>query len=65
METKKHMKKSGYAKGQPSGARGKPQKAKGDGAGIRPNAEKSMKGQPPKNPVKKAVPFKRSDKGSK
>jgi hypothetical protein len=71
METKskKHMKKEHPAKGQPSGARGKPQKAKGDGVGARPNREQSVKGEPAgvysHNPAKKghkAKPFKRSDK---
>lgn len=77
MEYKKHShkdvdqrsKKSGYAKGQPSGARGKPQHAKGDGVGARANREQSVKGQPrgvdshnPAKKGKKAIPMKRSDK---
>lgn len=66
---KKHMKKAAYPKGQPSGARGKPEHAKGDGVGARPNKEKSVKGQTrgvdSHNPAKKGKtnkPFKRSDK---
>jgi|HubBroStandDraft_2_1064218.scaffolds.fasta_scaffold42642_6 hypothetical protein len=65
----KHMKKTSYPKGQPSGARGKPEKAKGDGVGARKDREQSMKGQPrgvdSHNPAKKghlAKPFKRSDR---
>ena len=59
METKKkRMKKSSYPKGQPSGARGKPEHAKGDGVDARPNREQSVKGQPrgvdSHNPAKKS-----------
>lgn len=69
MNSKKHMKKDNVKKGEPSGARGKPQMAKGDRAGVKKNAEQSVKGQPrgvdSHNPAKKgktAKPFKRSDK---
>lgn len=62
MESKKHMKKSSYAKGEPSGARGKPQHAKGDGVGAKPNREKSAKGQGAMQKGRIGKPFKRSDK---
>jgi hypothetical protein len=53
----KTMKKPDYPKGQPSGARGKPE-TRSKMTAPKVNKEKSMKGQPPKNPVKKGVPFK-------
>lgn len=66
---KKPMKKESPKKGEPSGARGKPQKAAGDKVGAKPNREQSVKGQPrgvdSHNPAKKgklAKPFKRSDR---
>lgn len=66
--SKKHAKHDA-PKGQPSGARGKPQKAVGDKAGVKKDREQSVSGQPrgvdSHNPAKKgkmAKPFKRSDR---
>ena len=59
---KKHAKKSSYPKGSPSGARGTPTRAKGEGAGVGKDKEVVKNTRNVLAPGRKGKPFKRSDK---